>query len=363
MPPDHSSRIAESDVASFLSTSDDAAPLLDVTDLRTHIHTDHGPVRAVDGVSFTVDRGEAVCLVGESGSGKSVTCESLTGIVPSPPAEMVGGSVSFEGTSLHDGDTDLRAVRGDRIGHVFQNPQHALDPVYTVGEQLAEAVTVHRDVSDEAARDRAVELLGRVGIPNPAERVKDYPHEFSGGMRQRVALAIALAADPELLVADEPTTAVDVTVQARLLALLRDLLANGVGLLLVTHDLRVVAELADRVLVMFGGTIVERGPVEAVFERPAHPYTQALFDSYDGFARRPDRPARDDVPEDGCRFRAECPHAIEACSGPNQPPEYAVAGDEDHTASCVYYAEDRPADDLLADARAASPTEAEGDDD
>ncbi|MBX0295486.1 ABC transporter ATP-binding protein [Haloarcula nitratireducens] len=367
MPTDHSaSRPTESasaETASGDTESDDHAPLLDVTDLRTHIHTDRGTVRAVDGVRFAVDRGEAVCLVGESGSGKSVTCESLTGIVPSPPAEMIGGSVSFDGTSLHDRETDLRAFRGDRIGHVFQNPQHALDPVYTVGAQLVEAVEIHREVSDEAARDRAVELLGRVGIPNPVERVEDYPHEFSGGMRQRVALAVALAADPDLLVADEPTTAVDATVQARLLALLRELLDDGMGLLLVTHDLRVVAETADRVLVMFGGTIVERGPVEAVFERPAHPYTQALFDSYDGFARRSDRPARDDVPEDGCRFRAECPHAIEACSGPDQPPEYAVAGDEYHTASCVYYAEDRRADDLLADARAAGPTGIEEDDD
>ncbi|WP_276273681.1 ABC transporter ATP-binding protein [Haloarcula litorea] len=339
----------------------DADPLLAVDDLRTHIHTDDGLVRAVEGVSFSVDRGEAVCLVGESGSGKSVTCESLTGLVPSPPAERVGGSVRFDGEALGEGD--LRSVRGDRIGHVFQNPQHALDPVYTVGEQLVEAVTTHRDVDDEAARRVAVERLRRVGIPNPAARVDDYPHEFSGGMRQRVAIAIALAADPDLLIADEPTTAVDVTVQARLLGLFRDLLDDGMGLLLVTHDLRVVSEIADRVLVLFGGTIVERGPVEAVFDRPAHPYTQALFGSYDGVARRPDRPARSEVPDDGCRFRAECPHAVDACAGGEQPPAHSVDGDHTHRASCVHYDDGDRLAEVRAAARDARPlARGEGDD-
>src|SRR6056297_371186 len=236
-------------------------PLLSVDGLRTLIETEREQFPAVDGVSFSVDRGETVCLVGESGSGKSVTCESLTGIVPQPPADIVDGRITFEGESL-DGasETKLRAIRGDRIAHVFQNPQQALDPVYTVGDQIVEAITIHRDVSDAVARERAVALLRRVGIPRADTRVDEYPHEFSGGMRQRVAIAIALAADPDLLIADEPTTAVDVTVQAKLIELLRELTDDDTAILLITHDLRVVASLADRVLVMFGGTIVERGP-------------------------------------------------------------------------------------------------------
>jgi len=329
--------------------------LLSVSDLRTRIETDRGTVRAVDGVSFAVDRGEAVCLVGESGSGKSVTCESLTGIVPQPPASIVGGSVTFDGVDLRDEATDLRSIKGARIGHVFQNPQHALDPVYSVGDQLVEAITAHGDVAKRAARERAVDLLRQVGIPRAEVRVDDYPHEFSGGMAQRVAIAIALAGDPDLLIADEPTTAVDVTVQARLIDLLRGLLDDGMALLLVTHDLRVVASLADRVLVMFGGQILERGPVDRLFERPAHPYTQALFDSYDGFEQLPDRPSRNELPADGCRFRAECPHAVEACSGGDQPPFHPVDGDSEHTASCVYYDEHREADAILDAGRAVRP--------
>jgi peptide/nickel transport system ATP-binding protein len=341
-------------------------PLLSVADLRTYVHADRGTVRAVDGVSFDVHRGEAVCLVGESGSGKSVTCESLTGIVPQPPAEIVGGSITFDGTDLRAAGTDPSTMRGARIGHVFQNPQHALDPVYSVGDQLVEAMAIHGE-DGAAARGRAIDLLGQVGIPRPAERVDDYPHQFSGGMAQRVAVAIALAAEPELLIADEPTTAVDVTVQARLLDLLGDLLDGGMALLLVTHDLRVVAAIADRVLVMFGGTIVERGPVEAVFDRPAHPYTQALFDSYDGTARLPERPARGDLPTEGCRFRAECPHAVEDCAGGDQPAFHVVSdgqrdGDDrtDHAASCVYYGEGHDAETIRSASRAVAPA---GDDD
>jgi peptide/nickel transport system ATP-binding protein len=345
-------------------------PLLSVSDLRTHVHADRGTVRAVDGVSFDVHRGEAVCLVGESGSGKSVTCESLTSIVPQPPAEIVDGSITFDGIDLRAAGTDQSAIRGARIGHVFQNPQHALDPVYSVGDQLIEATTVHGDVDEAPARDRAVDLLGQVGIPRPAQRIDDYPHQFSGGMAQRVAVAIALAAEPDLLIADEPTTAVDVTVQARLLDLFRDLLDGGMALLLVTHDLRVVAALADRVLVMFGGTIVERGPVEAVFDRPAHPYTQALFDSYDGTTRLPDRPSRGELPADGCRFREECPHAVEDCAGGDQPAFHAVGDQQedgpdraDHAVSCVYYGDGHNAEALRSASRAVSEGTTGDDDD
>jgi peptide/nickel transport system ATP-binding protein len=332
-------------------TGDADQPVLSVTDLRTYIHTDQGTIRAVDGVEFDVSRGETVCLVGESGSGKSVTCETVTGIVPQPPAEIVGGRVTFDGTDLLKADdSQLREIRGDRIAHVFQNPQHALDPVYTVGDQLVEAIELHREGSDGRPRERAIELLQRVGIPQATERVDDYPHEFSGGMRQRVAIAIALAAEPDLVIADEPTTAVDVTVQARLIELLAALTEDGTSILWVTHDLRVVSTVADRVLVMFGGTIVERGPVEAIFEQPAHPYTQSLFESFRGSVRQGPRSAREDVPTDGCRFRMECPHAVADCETDAQPAFHQVRGDDDHRTSCVYYGPDHDAAEILHDA-------------
>ena len=318
-------------------------PLLSVRDLRTRIRTDDGWLHAVDGVSFDVDRGETVCLVGESGSGKSVTCESLTGLVPRPPAEVSADAVEFDGESVTDRSAaERRSIRGRRIAHVFQNPQGALDPVYTVGEQVTEPIRIHGDAGGSAARDRAVDLLRRVGIPRAGERLDSYPHEFSGGMQQRIAIAVALAGDPDLLIADEPTTAVDVTVQARLLDLFRSIVGDGTSILLVTHDLRVVAAVADRVLVMYGGTIVERGPVEAVFAEPSHPYTQALFDSYGerGGASGDDRTARGEIPTDGCRFRAECPHAVDECADGSQPAFRPASETADHAASCVHYGPD-----------------------
>ena len=333
------------------------SPLLSVRDLRTRIRTADGWLHAVDGVSFDVDRGETVCLVGESGSGKSVTCESLTGIVPQPPAEVSGDAVEFDGESLLGrSDASLRSVRGSRIAHVFQNPQQALDPVYTVGEQVTEPIRIHEDAGRKTARNRAIELLRRVGIPRPDERIDDHPHEFSGGMQQRVAIAVALAGEPDLVVADEPTTAVDVTVQARLLDLFRSVSGGGTSLLLVTHDLRVVAAVADRVLVMYGGTIVERGPVEQVFSEPAHPYTQTLFDSYGpdrgGGSMRETTTARGEIPADGCRFRKECPYAVDRCTGGAQPAFHGVDTAE-HAVSCVHY---EPGGDPSAiRANAASP--------
>ena len=336
-------------------------PLLSVADLRTYIHADGGTIRAADGISFDVDRGETVCLVGESGSGKSVTCESITGIVPQPPAEIVGGTITFDGTDLRGAsDGERRAIRGDRIAHVFQNPQHAHDPVYTVGDQRVEAIEIHENADSRAARERAVDLLRRVGIPDPKTRVDDYPHQFSGGMQQRVAIAMALSCDPDLLIADEPTTAVDVTVQARLIELLESLTDDGTAILWVTHDLRVVARVADRVLVMFGGTIVERGPTAAVFDRPAHPYTQSLFDSFRGSTTDEAREARGDVPTDGCRFRAECPHAVEACAGGDQPvfhPTGDDTGPDGHRAACVFYGEGRDPATVLPAAEARGETD------
>ncbi len=259
-------------------------PLLRVDDLRTRFHTDGGTVRAVDGVSFAVDRGETVCLVGESGSGKTAACESITRLIREPPGEVAGGSVVFDGRDLLSlSDSALRAVRGSRIAHVFQNPQSAFNPVYSVGWQLIEAVRLHGDYSKSAARARAVDLLDRVGIPNPGSRIDDHPHELSGGQKQRVAVAMALAGEPDLLIADEPTTALDVTIQAQVLELLDDVQsAFEMGVLFVTHDLGVVASVADRVVVLREGRVVERGDVADVFERPSHPYTRHLVESIPG---------------------------------------------------------------------------------
>jgi len=322
-------------------------PLLSVEGLRTHIPTEGGIVRAVDGVSFEIDRGETVALVGESGSGKTVTCETITGLVPE--TATVTGEARFDGETLTGLEENaLRRIRGNRIAHVFQNPRSALDPVYTVGDQIAEAITLHRDVREREARERAVALLGRVGIPNAGERVDDHPHEFSGGQCQRVAIAIAIACEPALLLADEPTTSVDVTVQARLLALLSELTASGTSMLLVTHDLRVVATLADRVVVLYEGQTVERGPTEAVFGRPAHPYTQALVESAAGVSEGIDR---EDAPADGCRFRNECPHAIDACAG--ERPAFEPVGSPGHAAACVHYASERDPSEVLADSEPA----------
>ena len=311
-------------------------PLLSVEDLRAHVHTVDDVVRAVDGTSFAVDGGETVCLVGESGSGKTMTCDAVTGLVDD--TVEVTGDVRFDDETLVPyGEADFGAIRGDRIGYAFQNARSALDPVYSVGDQIAEAVRLHRDVSKDAARERAVELLRTVGIAPAESRADEYPHQFSDGMCQRVALAIALAAEPELLIADEPTSALDVTIQARIIDLIDDLRTErDLALLLVTHDLRVVAALADRVVVMYAGTVVERGPVEAVFASPAHPYTRELFRSFTGDGD-PDRDgvAREELPSDGCRFRTECPHAVDACAD-GFPAFEAVEGDA-HRAACVYY--------------------------
>jgi peptide/nickel transport system ATP-binding protein len=314
-------------------------PLLAVEGLTIHFDTEAGRVRAVDGVDFTVEPGETVCLVGESGSGKTVTCEALTKLVPMPPGEIVGGRAVFDGTDLTElSSRELRAFRGDRIAHVFQNPGSALDPVYTVGDQLVETIRYHRDAGEAAARRRAVDLLDQVGIPNAASRADEYPHEFSGGMRQRVVVAMALANDPDLLIADEPTTALDVTIEAQLLELLDGIQAErDMAMLYVTHDLGVVAELADEVVVLYAGKVMERGPVEDVFRRPAHPYTQALLRAIPGRGEResiggtlPDPTA----PPDGCRFHPRCPFAVEEC-GEGDHPAVQAAGVQ--AAACVYY--------------------------
>ncbi len=315
--------------------------LLSVRDLQTQFDTDDGHIRAVDGVTFDVEAGETVCLVGESGSGKTVACESITKLAV-PPGEIVGGEVRFDGTDLTAlSGGELQAYRGGRIGHVFQNPLGALDPVYTVGDQIAETVRLHDDVSYREARERARDLLERVGIGDVEDRIDDYPHQFSGGMKQRVVVAMALAGDPDLLIADEPTTALDVTIQAQVLRLLADLQdEREMGLLFVTHDLGVVAEIADRVVVMYAGKVMERGAVEDVFANPAHPYTEALLGCLPGRGRAFETiggslPDPTDPP-DGCRFHPRCPHAVPACREGSQPAFESVDGDG-HEVSCLLH--------------------------
>jgi peptide/nickel transport system ATP-binding protein len=339
------------------------APLLDVSDLHVHFDTDDGTVAAVDGVSFTVERGETVALVGESGSGKTVTSEAITRLFQSPPGHVPAGSVRVAGREVTDMSADdLRALRGSRVGHVFQNPQGSLNPVYSVGWQLREAITLHQDVSEAVARERAVALLERVGIPEASSKLDAYPHELSGGMTQRVLIAMALACEPDLLIADEPTTALDVTIQAQILDLLGRLQSEReMGLLFVTHDLGVVAEIADRVVVLYAGKVMERAPVEALFETPAHPYTRALLDCLPGRGDLGGIPGelpdpRD--PPDGCRFAPRCPHAVDECRTGDQPPLYELG--DDRTVSCVHFGPDGDEETVLS----ASPERSEqGDDD
>ena len=314
--------------------------LLVVEDLRTSFETEAGELTAVDGIEFSVDRGETVCIVGESGSGKTVATESITRLVKQPPGR-VEGSIRFDGTEIMDLDEpDLREIRGNRIANIFQNPQDAMNHCYSVGWQIVEAIQVHQDISDEAARTRAVDLLDRVGIPNASARFDDYPHEFSGGQKQRAMIAMALIGNPDLLIADEPTTALDVTIQAQILSLLGDLQEEfNMGILLVTHDLGVVAEIADRVVVMYAGKVMERGSVFDIFDTPAHPYTQELMKCLPGRGTTlegiegtiPD-PVN---PPDGCRFAGRCDHAITPCFQGEQPPEFEY--EPNHYASCIYH--------------------------
>ncbi|MGH3580570.1 MAG: ABC transporter ATP-binding protein [Mycobacterium sp.] len=299
--------------------------MLEVNGLTVSFATDGGVVSAVDGVSFGLDRGEILAIVGESGSGKSVTAQTLLGLTRAPNA-TIGGSVRFDGIDLNDLDDDgWRSIRGERIAMIFQDPMTSLNPVYRVGDQLTEMIRAHRDVSKKEARDLAVELLKSVGIPNPERRVRDYPHEFSGGMRQRVMIAMALSLDPDVLIADEPTTALDVTVQAQILALLARLNEErSLAVVLITHDLGVVAEVADRVAVMYAGQIVEQVTLDELFYDPQHPYTWGLLGSLPRLDQpNPERlaqiagapPSLNDLPV-GCRFAARCPHVFDKCAEP-----------------------------------------------
>ena len=331
--------------------------LLEVEDLDVRFYTETGVVRAVDGLSYTLERGERLGVVGESGAGKTVTALALLDLLDDP-GRIEGGSIRFDGEEVLGAAPDrLRRLRGGEIGLVFQDPETALDPVYTVGEQVAEAVRVHTDREGDAARERAVELLGRVGIPDPATRADQYPHEFSGGMAQRAVVATALAGDPDLLVADEPTTALDVTIQAQLLDLLDDLAADDLAVQLITHDLGVVAEFCDRALVMYAGQVVERAAVDDLFYDPRHPYTAGLLsavpridDDRDRLATIPGTTPDLASPPPGCRFHPRCPYAETACTK-RDPPLVATEGDDDrdctHLAACLAHVGDADFDGEL----------------
>jgi oligopeptide transport system ATP-binding protein len=315
--------------------ADGAAPVLDVRGLKTVFHTHVGEVHAVNSVSFTLKKGEVLGVVGESGSGKSVTMMSLVGLLPSPPAEIREGEVLLGGQDLlRATPAELSSVRGAKVGFVFQDPMTSLNPVFTVENQIIEPLMRHMAMSAADAKTRAVELLDLVGIPDAARRVKDYPHQFSGGMRQRVMIAIALACDPDVLIADEPTTALDVTIQAQILELMTRLREKlGMAIIWITHDLGVIAGIADRVMVMYGGQVVEHAPVRALFHNPQHPYTRALLRTIPKITgAREGRlsviegqpPIMTSVPR-ACPFRTRCAHAHARCEAEN-PARRAVDG-------------------------------------
>jgi len=314
--------------------------LVRVRDLCTSFYTDAGVARAVDGVSFDIEAGKTMALVGESGCGKSVTSLSILRLVPNPPGRIEGGTVEFDGVNLLDlPEPEMRGMRGNNISMIFQEPMTSLNPVFRVGGQIAAAIRVHQDVSKAEARNQAIELLQKVGIPAPELRVDDYPHQLSGGMRQRVMIAMALACGPKLLIADEPTTALDVTIQAQILDLLQGLQAEtGMAILLVTHNLGIVADVADDVLIMYAGKIVERGPVREVYKAPQHPYTIGLFESLPSMHQHGERlstipgqvPAATKFPE-GCRFHPRCSHAMDVCRT-GEPP--TIEQSDVHRVAC-----------------------------
>ena len=329
------SRVADVDV-------NPAEALLEVKNLRTSFPTENGFVHAVDNVSFNVRKGEAVALVGESGCGKSVTAMSIMRLV-APPGRITGGEIRFKGRNLADiSERDMRNVRGNDIAMVFQEPMTSLNPVFKIGDQVAEAIRIHRKVSKKEARKRAGDMLELVAIPDPIKRLDDYPHQLSGGMRQRVMIAIALSCDPELLIADEPTTALDVTIQAQIMELLASLQQRlDLAILLITHDLGVVAEFCKRVIVMYTGRIVEEAPVNDLFANPAHPYTRGLLKSLPTRNTGGERlatiegmvPPITNLPP-GCKFNPRCPDVMPICLG-NEPARMIVG--EGHDSRCYLH--------------------------
>ena len=332
------SRVADADV-------DPSEALLEVKNLRTSFFTADGAVHAVDNVSFNVRKGEALALVGESGSGKTVTAMSIMRLVV-PPGKITAGQVRFKGRNLADlSEREMRHVRGNDISMVFQEPMTSLNPVFKIGAQVAEAIRIHRRVSKKEARQRAGEMLELVAIPDPIRRLDDYPHQLSGGMRQRVMIAMALSCEPELLIADEPTTALDVTIQAQIMELLASLQKRlGLAILLITHDLGVVAEFCERVIVMYTGRIVEESPVRELFSNPAHPYTRGLLKSLPSVAGAEARlptiqgmvPPITNLPP-GCKFNPRCPDVMPICLG--KEPARMIVG-RGHDARCYLHGDE-----------------------
>jgi peptide/nickel transport system ATP-binding protein len=322
-----------------------STPLLAIEDLQTHFFTRDGVVRAVDGVSYAVEAGETLAVVGESGCGKSVTALSILRLVPSPPGRIVGGTIRFEGVDLLQiGEGEMRRIRGNEISMIFQEPMTSLNPVLTVSRQITETLILHQGLTARAAAARAIEMLRLVRIPEPERRARQYPHELSGGMRQRVMIAMALACHPKLLIADEPTTALDVTIQAQILDLMRELKSEvGAAIILITHDLGVVAEMAQRVVVMYAGRKVEEAPVGDLFRRPQHPYTLGLLASVPRLGAtlgRAEPPRLAEIPGTvpslrdpivGCAFAPRCAYATERCSREAPPLEAKTAA---HLAAC-----------------------------
>ena len=339
-----------------------AAPLLQVEDLRVEFKTRRGKALVLNGVDFELHGGETLGVVGESGCGKSMTALALLQLIPSPPGRISGGRVLFQGQDLVQADeSHMREVRGNRISMIFQEPMTSLNPVFTVGNQIGESLRLHAGLNATAARARTIEMLKQVGIPAPEKRVDEYPHQLSGGMRQRVMIAMALACRPDILIADEPTTALDVTVQAQIFDLLRDLQSEkGTAILLITHDMGAVAEMADRVIVMYAGRVIEEGTTEQVLSRPGHPYTQGLIDCLPelGSSQKFENPAeRAELTEiegvvpsiwelgGGCAFRDRCPHAMPRCAV-EVPPMFElqstvedVKGARPHGAACWLHVE------------------------
>jgi peptide/nickel transport system ATP-binding protein len=318
--------------------------LLDIKGLKTHFKTDDGWLHAVDGVDMQIDAGETLCVVGESGCGKSVTAKTVLKLIDMPPGKIVAGQVLWQGRDLVPlGDDEMQRIRAKQIAIIFQEPMTSLNPVYTIGEQIAESVRLHEGLSRKAAMDRAVEMLQLVRIPTPERRVKDYPHQFSGGMRQRVMIAIALACNPKLLIADEPTTALDVTIQAQILDLMQELKDRlGMAVMLITHAMGVVAETAQRVVVMYAGQVVEEATVEQLFARPRHPYTQGLIRSIPRIDTAATHKVRLEAipgsvpklinPAPGCRFAGRCKFVMPACREATPPLREVTPG---HKVACI----------------------------
>lgn len=324
--------------------------LLEVDDLKMYFHTGDGVVKAVDGVTYTLDRGETLGVVGESGSGKSVTAMTIMGLIEMPPGKIEGGDVRYRGKSLLKmSEREMQQIRGNDIAMVFQDPMTSLNPVYTIGRQLGEGLRLHRGYTKEQATKRAIELLDMVGIPNPEQRVKDYPHQFSGGMRQRVMIAMALANHPDLLIADEPTTALDVTIQHQILKQMRSLQEEyGTSIIFITHDLGVVAELCDRVVVLYGGLVMEEAEINDLFENPLHPYTMGLLASIPGLTKDkserlqsiPGSPPDMTKPPKGCPFASRCQFARNICAA--ECPPFVQVGSRQ--ARCWLLQPDAPAE-------------------